>query len=227
MPTRVQQAQGTGAIVQAANQLQQAAQNAANQTQASMGRGATEVPTVAAFWKTQQPNAESAIMTIPGFDMAHENRSYTRNVGTAANPNVQEVGSSGEQKKGGISLTEQYHSGISKIFDMLEKSGVSSNPEMVRTVVRDYFKPENREASFGKGNIFTNPAFYQVANQGAGGGSTKLNNTINAIADYYSTVKRQRDSQFGVTPATTTRTVEATVVQPAKSTGAKVRVSKK
>ena len=241
MPTRVQQAQGngannttsmpaaagTGAIVQAANQLQQSSQNAANRAQAAMGGGATQVPTISAFWKSNQPNAEAAIMAIPGFDMAHENRSYTTNVGTEANPNVQEVNSSGEKKPyTGNTLTEQYHSAISQIFDKLEKSGVSSNPGMVRAIVRDYFKPENRVASFGAKSIFNDPAFYQVANQGAGGGQTKLDNTINAIADFYSTTKRQRDAQFGVQPTTITKTVEATVTPP-PATKPKVKVKKK
>ena len=229
MPTRVQQAQGNGAIVQAANQLQQASQNASNRAQASMGAGATEVPTISAYWKTQQPDTERAIMSIGGFDMAQENRDKTANIGTSSAPFVSEVDANGNPKPftPGGGLTQKYHSGISEIFDRLERSGVSADPGMVRAVVRDFFKPENRASSFSKTSIFNDPAFYQVANQHASGGNTKLDNTINAIADYYSTIKRQRDAQFNVRPTTATRTVEATVVTPAKSTGAKVRVSKK
>jgi len=224
--TNMPAAAGTGAIVKAATQMSQASQNAANRARASMGVGATQAPTISSFWKSQQPDTEAAIMSIPGFDMAHESRDYTKNIGTATQPNTQEVKSTGEQKTftSGGGLTQQYHAGISKIFDKLEQAGVSSDPATVRTVLKTWFQPQNRRANLGEG-IFTDPAFYEVAGQGAGGGSTKLDNTVNAIADFYSTTKKQRDSRFNVTPTTTTRTVEAVVVPPASRP--RVRVAKK
>ena len=154
-------------------------------------------------------------MNISGFDMARESRDYTKNIGTEKNPNVQEVTSRGEVKaptQGG-GLTQQYHSGISRIFDNLEKAGVGSNPAEVRTVLKQWFRPENRNKYLGQG-IFTDPAFYAVAEQGAGGGSTKLENSINAIADQYAALRRARDNQFNVRPGQQITTAQAVISRP-------------
>lgn len=214
MPTKVQQAQANqatqagGVIGQAAQQISQASAAAAQRANASMGGNATETPTISAFWKTQNPNAENAIMSIQGFDVAHENRDRTANIGTEDNPNTVEVDPNGNPKPftPGGGLTQKYHSGISEIFDKLEKSGISADSGMARAVVRDMFRPENRTSSFSRASIFNDPAFYQVANN-----QTKFENTINAIADQFVTLKRARDKQFNVQPTTVTRTVEAVV----------------
>jgi hypothetical protein len=216
-------AQVGGMIGQAAN----AAQQAATRARAASGGAATPMPTISEFWKSQTPNAEAAIMNIPNFQMARQDRDYTRNIGTATAPNTQEVSPSGAAKPltPGGGLTQRYYSGISEIFDKLERGGVSSDPGTVKATIKEWFSPANRQNNLGK-TVFNDPAFLQVANQGAGGGGTLLENTVDAITNQYVNLKRQRDNQFNIQPGTRTFTEQA-VVAPAPARNTRVRVRRR
>jgi hypothetical protein len=213
-------AQVGGMIGQAAN----AAQQAATRARAASGGAATVTPTISEFWKLQTPNAEAAIMNIPNFQMARQDRDYTKNIGTATAPNTQEVKSTGEVKEmtPGGGLTQRYYSGISQVFDKLERGGVSSDPGVVKATLKDWFSQQGRQRNLA-GTVFNDPAFLQVANQSSGGGSNLLENTVDAITNQYVNLKRQRDNQFNIQPGTRTITAQA-VVTPAPARTPRVRV---
>jgi len=238
MPPRVQQAQGNqaGQTNQTGGAIGQAAQQTrANQQQQPQAG----IVSVSKYWSDKTPDIEEALKQT-GMGVLSLNRDRTTNIGTKEKPFASEVDPYGNPKltpEGGLS--QQYTSSISKLYDRLEEAGVGANEANVRTVLKEWFKPENRMANLGANSIFNDKSWHYIGNNYMGGSKTYEDDVIDKLASHYAQTRKARDAEYNtaggqvqVGPPAASKTItsiQSQDVSPAvenalKSGGARIRV---
>lgn len=126
---------------------------------------------------------------------------------------------------------------INNVVDLLQKNNV--DPRNATASIRAIFNdPVQRKLILGEKSIFNEPEYLKnFANAKVGGSTSYEDDAVAKIAQYYSTVKPQYDTQYGVTPGrkitetTTTNMPNGEesvnkVIDVIKGTGDKIKVKK-
>lgn len=126
---------------------------------------------------------------------------------------------------------------INNVIDLLHKGNV--DPRNATANIRAIFNdPVQRKRILGEKSIFNSPEYLNnYANRKVGGNTSYEDDAVAKIAQYYSTLKPQYDTQYGVTPGrkitetTTTNMPNGQesvnkVIDVIKGTGDKIKVKK-